>query len=102
MYMYVYMYTHIYTYMSVNCVRMYVFVYIFTELKDIYKQEGKHTQPPVSLEGQMLWREFYYTCSVTCRNYHKMEDNPICRQIPWGSLDDPVYRCLYVYVYVCA
>jgi len=64
----------------------------YHELKDIYKQEGKHTQPPVSLEGQMLWREFYYTCSVTCPNYDKMEDNPICRQIPWGSLDDPVYR----------
>eukprot|EP00960_Hanusia_phi_P025017 736248-Hanusia_phi.AAC.2 len=48
-------------------------------------QAGKHTQPPVSLEGQLLWREFYYVCSVATPNYERMEGNPICRQIPWGS-----------------
>jgi len=63
----------------------------YSELKAIYKAAGKHTQPPVSLEGQLLWREFYYTCSVTTPNYDKMVGNPICRQIPWGARDDPVY-----------
>ena len=64
----------------------------FAELKAIYAKGGKHSQPPVSLEGQLLWREFYYTCSVTTPNYDKMIGNPICRQIPWGPKDDPVYQ----------
>lgn len=27
------------------------------------ERSGKHTQPPVSLRGQLLWREFFYTVS---------------------------------------
>lgn len=27
----------------------------------IYKVQSKYTKPPVSLEGQLLWREFFYT-----------------------------------------
>ena len=33
----------------------------------------------------MLWREFYYTISAYTPNYDKMEGNPICRQIDWGT-----------------
>eukprot|EP00283_Hemiselmis_rufescens_P020428 CAMPEP_0173453714 /NCGR_PEP_ID=MMETSP1357-20121228/51137_1 /TAXON_ID=77926 /ORGANISM="Hemiselmis rufescens, Strain PCC563" /LENGTH=534 /DNA_ID=CAMNT_0014420687 /DNA_START=123 /DNA_END=1727 /DNA_ORIENTATION=+ len=54
-------------------------------LKKVYKAGGTHSQPPVSLEGQMLWREFYYVCSAYTPNYDKMQGNPICRQIPWGE-----------------
>jgi cryptochrome len=39
----------------------------------------------------MIWREFYYACSANTENYDKMIGNPICRQIPWGDRDDPVY-----------
>jgi hypothetical protein len=35
-------------------------------LWQVYKLK-KHTEPPVSLRGQLLWREFFYTVSV-CRN----------------------------------
>lgn len=45
---------------------------------------GKHSQPPVSLEGQLLWREFYYLVASATPNFDKMEGNPICRQIPWN------------------
>ena len=41
------------------------------------------TKPPQSLEGQLLWREFFYFNSVAVANYDRMEGNPICRQIPW-------------------
>eukprot|EP00624_Nannochloropsis_granulata_P004169 evm.model.NODE_30997_length_5230_cov_21.084322.2 len=49
------------------------------------KHKGPHTQPPVSLVGQMLWREFYYLHGHATKNYDKMVGNPICRQIPWGQ-----------------
>ncbi len=43
----------------------------------------KVSAPPVSLHAQLLWREFFYLCSVTTPNFHLMEGNPLCRQIPW-------------------
>jgi len=33
----------------------------FALTMQVYKQAKKHSQPPVSLEGQLLWREFFYT-----------------------------------------
>ena len=36
-------------------------------------QKGKHSQPPVSLVGQLLWREFFYTCGATIDNFDKMK-----------------------------
>ena len=49
------------------------------------KGGSRPTQPPVSLVGQLLWRDFYYLCGhgVGAR-YGAMEGNRICRQIPWG------------------
>lgn len=59
------------------------------KLLAIYREKaGKHTQPPVSLRGQLLWREFFYCVSSTTPNFDKMEGNPVCRQIPWTT--DPV------------
>lgn len=51
---------------------------VYAELK------GKHSQPPVSLMGQLLWREFYYLAGHGVPNFDKMVGNPICKQIPWG------------------
>lgn len=51
---------------------------MYAELK------GKHSQPPVSLMGQLLWREFYYLAGHGVPRFDKMEGNPICKQIPWG------------------
>lgn len=41
-----------------------------------------HSQPPVSLLGQLLWREFYYTTATT-PGYAQMATNPVCLQVPW-------------------
>ncbi|KAG9408152.1 (6-4)DNA photolyase [Aphanomyces cochlioides] len=46
--------------------------------------KGTHSKPPVSLKGQLLWREFYYAASYLTPNYYEMEGNPVCRQIPWS------------------
>lgn len=43
----------------------------------------KHTSPPTSLTGQLLWREFYYTCGAYIPNFDRMIGNPVCKQIPW-------------------
>merc|ERR1711953_865932 len=50
--------------------------------------KGKHSQPPVSLVGQLLWREFFYTCAATIDHFDQMKGNKICRQIPWRSAED--------------
>jgi len=48
-------------------------------------QKGKHSLPPVSLVGQLLWREFFYVCGSSINKFDKMVGNPICRQIPWET-----------------
>lgn len=53
-------------------------------LKEVYKGR-KHSQPPISLEGQLMWREFYYTVSAVTPNFDRMVGNKICTQIPWKS-----------------
>jgi len=47
--------------------------------------KGKHSQPPVSLTGQLFWREFFYTCGATIANFNQMKGNSLCRQIPWRT-----------------
>ncbi|EWM23893.1 6-4 photolyase [Nannochloropsis gaditana] len=58
----------------------------YHSLRSILAQhKGPHTQPPVSLVGQLLWREFFYLQGHATPNFDKMVGNPICRQIPWGK-----------------
>jgi cryptochrome len=59
---------------------------VFGHNKFVYSKiiDGrKHTSPPTSLTGQMLWREFYYTCGAYTPNFDRMVGNPVCKQIPW-------------------
>lgn len=59
---------------------------LYHELAAIYKEaNGKHAQPPVSLHGQLLWREFFYLNGHAVPNFGRMRGNPICRQIPWDT-----------------
>lgn len=48
----------------------------------------KHSLPPVSLMGQLMWREFYYTAGAGTKNFDKMLGNPICMQIPWVKKEE--------------
>jgi cryptochrome len=55
----------------------------YNTLSVIYAANRQHSKPPVSLHGQLLWREFFYACSATTPNFGRMEGNPYCKQIPW-------------------
>lgn len=61
----------------------------YHELSSVYsKFNSKNiSKPPVSLHGQLMWREYNYLTSYTTPNFDKMMGNPIARQIPWD--DDP-------------
>ncbi|KAI5713724.1 hypothetical protein M8J76_004297 [Diaphorina citri] len=43
----------------------------------------KKAPPPLSLHGQLLWREFFYCAATRNPNFDRMLGNPICVQIPW-------------------
>jgi len=58
---------------------------MYDEIKKVYARHPKHSKPPTSLHGQLLWREFYYTCAHGTPHFSQMRGNPICRQIPWGA-----------------
>lgn len=49
---------------------------------------SKLSKPPVSLHGQLMWREYNYLMGYTTPNFDKMEGNPIARQIPWTSEEE--------------
>ncbi|OWK50449.1 Cryptochrome-1 [Lonchura striata] len=56
--------------------------------EDFQQSDGKthakhHSLPPVSLQGQLLWREFFYTVASATPNFTQMAGNPICLQISW-------------------
>ncbi|CAK7356595.1 unnamed protein product [Dovyalis caffra] len=62
--------------------------YFYQCLQDVYKNVQKHTSPPVSLAGQLLWRDFFYTVAFGTPNFDRMKGNRICKQIPWNDDDE--------------
>ena len=47
---------------------------------------GSVSQPPVSLVGQLLWRDYNTLFGhVVGMKFAEMEGNDYCRQIPWGA-----------------
>ncbi|KAI4355710.1 hypothetical protein L6164_004457 [Bauhinia variegata] len=61
--------------------------YFYHHIQEIYKTVPKHTSPPVSLLGQLLWRDFFYTAAFGTPNFDRMRGNSICKQIPWKDDD---------------
>lgn len=59
----------------------------YQKIKEVYRGR-KHSSPPTSLEGQVLWREFYYTVGAATPNFDRMVGNRICAQIPWKNNPD--------------
>ncbi|XP_038156594.1 cryptochrome-2 [Cyprinodon tularosa] len=58
---------------------------LYYNLREIYMKLCKRSSPPLSLYGQLLWREFFYTLATNNPNFDRMEGNPICVQIPWDQ-----------------
>lgn len=51
----------------------------------IERAHNKCSQPPQSLRGQLLWREFFYTVGAHTQNFQNMAGNPLCKQIDWDD-----------------
>ncbi|VAI56962.1 unnamed protein product [Triticum turgidum subsp. durum] len=62
--------------------------YFYHCIQDVYRSTKTHTKPPVSLAGQLLWRDFFYTVSFGTPNFDQMEGNKICKQIPWRENEE--------------
>ncbi|XP_072242827.1 cryptochrome-2 isoform X1 [Leuresthes tenuis] len=58
---------------------------LYYNLREFYMKLRKRCSPPLSLFGQLLWREFFYTAATNNPNFDRMEGNPICVQIPWDQ-----------------
>eukprot|EP00897_Mesotaenium_endlicherianum_P010804 jgi/Mesen1/9752/ME000698S09229 len=57
---------------------------LYQRLMRVYgAARGGHSKPPVSLEGQLLWREFFYTSGYGTPGFDRMLDNHACKQIAW-------------------
>nr|AGH88839.1 cryptochrome [Ceratosolen solmsi] len=68
-------------YLRFGCLSTRLFYY---QLADLYKKIKK-TVPPLSLHGQLLWREFFYCAATKNPNFDRMHGNPMCVQIPWDK-----------------
>uniref|UniRef100_A0A673HHW2 Cryptochrome circadian regulator 3a n=1 Tax=Sinocyclocheilus rhinocerous TaxID=307959 RepID=A0A673HHW2_9TELE len=69
-------------YLRFGCLSCRLFYF---KLTDLYRKVKKNSTPPLSLYGQLLWREFFYTAATTNPRFDKMEGNPICVRIPWDK-----------------
>ncbi|KAL4225263.1 hypothetical protein ACF0H5_015951 [Mactra antiquata] len=68
-------------YLKFGCLSPRIF---YHKLNEVYKGK-KHSQPPVSLHGQLLWREFFYTVAAGTPNFDKMIGNAVCTQVDWDT-----------------
>ncbi|XP_072936024.1 cryptochrome-1-like isoform X2 [Epargyreus clarus] len=75
-------------YLRFGCLSTRLFYYQLTEL---YKRV-KRVRPPLSLHGQILWREFFYCAATRNPNFDRMDGNPICVQIPWEKNQDALAK----------
>nr|XP_040234734.2 cryptochrome-1 [Anopheles coluzzii] len=71
-------------YLKFGCLSVRLF---YSRIAETIKGQ-KHSQPPVSLIGQVMWREFYYCVAAATPNYDKMVGNGICTQIDWDTNKD--------------
>ncbi|KAF8764208.1 Cryptochrome-1 like protein [Argiope bruennichi] len=56
----------------------------YQELTELYRKIKK-VNPPLSLHGQILWREFFYCAATNNPKFDHMIGNSMCVQIPWDT-----------------
>lgn len=66
-------------YLRFGCLSPRLFYHRLTELY----RKVKSSDPPISLYGQLLWREFFFTVAANNPHFDRMTTNPMCLQIPW-------------------
>ena len=57
----------------------------YWKVKDLVDKDSKSSQPPVSLIGQLLWRDFFHSQGYAVPNFDKMLGNPVCLQVQWEN-----------------
>jgi cryptochrome len=74
-------------YVAFGCLSLREFFYriMFIQLKF----PGRQGPPPVTLDGQLMWREFFYCFGVGVKSFDTQDDNPMCMQINWKLQDLP-------------
>ncbi|CAI5733160.1 unnamed protein product [Peronospora destructor] len=55
----------------------------YHRVRAIQERQKKASRPPVSLDGQLLWREFYHCHGHANPYFDKMEENRTCLQVNW-------------------
>uniref|UniRef100_K3WWY4 Photolyase/cryptochrome alpha/beta domain-containing protein n=1 Tax=Globisporangium ultimum (strain ATCC 200006 / CBS 805.95 / DAOM BR144) TaxID=431595 RepID=K3WWY4_GLOUD len=68
-------------YLYFGCLSPRKFYHRVREIQERHKLAS--SAPPVSLDGQLLWREFFHCSGRSNPYFDKMEENPICLQIDW-------------------
>ncbi|NXQ85569.1 CRY2 protein, partial [Nyctibius grandis] len=69
-------------YLKFGCLSVRTF---WWRLDEVYQAQREHSRPPVSLHGQLLWREFFYTAGTSIPNFDRMVGNPVCLQVDWDD-----------------
>ncbi|XP_051494585.1 cryptochrome-2-like isoform X3 [Apus apus] len=77
-------------YLTLGCLSVRTF---WWRIEEVYQRQREHSQPPVSLHGQLLWREFFYTAGASIPNFDRMVGNPVCLQVDWD--DNPQHLCAW-------
>lgn len=52
---------------------------------DACYRKKKHAQPPMSLHGQLLFREMFYVLSYTVKNWDNADKNIMCKPVQWDA-----------------
>lgn len=64
-----------------GCLSVREFYHRVHEIQERHKKAA--SAPPVSLDGQLLWREFFHCHGRANPYFDKMEESPLCLQIDW-------------------
>jgi cryptochrome len=64
----------------------------YHEVRAVQTTFRNFSEPPVSLLGQLMFREMFHSISATTPNYEQMEGNALCRQIDWDTDEDAMER----------
>ncbi|XP_067945620.1 cryptochrome-1-like [Watersipora subatra] len=66
---------------------------VYWKMDELYrKMNGLESEPPVSLHGQLVLREFWYLMANLHRNFDQVEGNRLCLQVPWRQADKKIMK----------
>ena len=80
-------------YLSLGCISPRTAWHAIETSKNKASSKTNRSKPPVSLHGQLMWRDFNNLMAHSANaqfpgSWGRMEDNPYCRNIPWTSNDE--------------